>query len=166
MNAPICFWALQSPMAISRTAAHLCNVKQKRKRGRREKRKNGEKTKREKKRQRETILLDLNHAFYFHGIFWRLFECIFGLYSDLRWPASEQVSASPFKKEHGANSPTVQRDGSLCWPGPSDPNRQPGVGCTQQPTPSPTALLRAQTINKGEKMTKVRVYSMFNCLQR
>lgn len=37
------------------------------------------------------ILLRMRHTFCFYGKSWKLVECLFGLYNDLRWPVDGQI---------------------------------------------------------------------------
>lgn len=38
------------------------------------------------------------YAFYFYGMWKFGFECVLGLYHELRWPADEQLNAYPHKQ--------------------------------------------------------------------
>lgn len=81
----------------------------------------------------------MRHAFYFNG---GAISSRFSPYSDLRWPAGEQVSTLLSLDNSSTNSPSSKDwKALLTWAKVWTKNLEPG--CTRQPTLPPTELLRA-----------------------
>lgn len=74
---------------------------------------------------------------------WRQFESVFGLYSNLRWPADQQVQqrVSSFLDRVGINSPTRRMKGWVSLA--ENPSQEPRISCAREPAIPTTAQVLA-----------------------
>lgn len=54
------------------------------------------------------IPFGVRHALYFFRRWWRQYQCVFGPYNNLRYPADGQIGVLPFPDKSGTCSPTSE----------------------------------------------------------